>query len=200
MLLFKIDLTGIRALDGSFRSATADLVRRQRAVVEEAATLGLQSLKRHCPVGQHWTPEGRPFTTAELQKSIRISRRAMKPTASPEAKGAYWGMELDISMASYGRYTVAGVPAHPIFPRTGRCLHFFWAGIPASAQERLRRTIRNVSGAGAEVWLAHVYHPGYPGRPWHLEAYIDVEPQVEELLRSVGKDFARDVLAYQLAG
>ena len=189
-LTITLDLRQFRDFEGKFRRATSELMTRQRDVAERAARgLVIPSLQRHAPVGTHYTPEGVAFTTEELRKSIRLGGSRSIPTKSTTAAGAAYGTSLDILMASHGKFTLFGTTPHLIFPRRGRCLRFFWAGAPASAQARLARTISNVSAAGATVHLAHVSHPGTAGRRWDMDAIAEIEPQLIEELHKVCKDF-----------
>lgn len=96
-------------------------------------------------------------------------------------------------MAQHGRWTLYPTKPHIIFPRSGRCLRFWWQGIPGSARARLARTLRNIGPEGATVHLAYVRHPGTMGKRWDLEAFAEVEQELrQELLKTCAK-FALDL-------
>ena len=186
----QLDLRQFRNAKGRFAKATEELVARQRDVAERAARgLVIPSLQRHAPVATHYTPEGVPFTRKELQSSIRIGGSRSIPTKSPTAGGSAYGTSLDILMAAHGKFTLFGTTPHLIFPRTGKCLRFFWPGVTFTARQRLTRTMEAATTGGSTVYLKKVVHPGTIGHRWDMDALAEVGPQLIEELHKVCRNF-----------
>jgi len=189
-LTITLDLRQFRDFEGKFRRATSELMTRQRDVAERAARgLVIPSLQRHAPVGTHYTPEGVAFTTEELRKSIRLGGFRSIPTKSPTAAGAAYGTSLDILMAAHGKFTLFDTTPHLIFPRTGKCLRFFWPGVTFTARQRLTRTMEVATPGGSTVYLQKVVHPGTIGHRWDMDALAEVGPQLIEELHKVCRNF-----------
>lgn len=147
-----------QAAASRFRSARLNLGTRMRGGVERALLIFESAARSEAPVGEHWTRSGALLRPGPLRGSIRhVTFPA--PTSR--------GLGIAYTDRRYVQWVIRGVSEHPITPRHGKLLVFWWPKAP---------------GGGRLVFTPSVLHPGQRSNPFHVRAFRRVEGRMRQEL------------------
>lgn len=120
----------------------------------------------------------------QIAERMLDSGRTFCPSRTGRGRGSLrmdgGGFRRELFGFKYLRYTLADTPAHEIYPRNAKALHFFWSAFGTGES-------RGHVGPGGGVFFKHVHHPGTKGTHWTLKAREATIPLARDVTRETGR-------------
>jgi hypothetical protein len=100
------------------------------------SNLLVTQLRLEAPVGKYWDLQGNQYDGGSLKNSIEVASTVKGPGFFGGLFGKSAFATSNIMMAFHGKYTLEGVPPHPIFPRDKPFLIFYWPKVQKVIKSR----------------------------------------------------------------